>query len=64
MDLLLDVQLFGVRLQLLGHGYDWLDTVTIDSLVEIVEFVQIIKKATELRLQLLKMLPSEKDEFK
>lgn len=30
--------------QLLGRGYAWLDTGTIDSLVEVAEFVQMVEK--------------------
>ena len=30
--------------QLLGRGYAWLDTGTMDSLVEAAEFVQMIEK--------------------
>ena len=30
--------------QLLGRGYAWLDTGTMDSLVEVAEFVQMVEK--------------------
>lgn len=39
--------------QLLGRGYAWLDTGTIDSLVEATEFVQVIEKRTGIQIAAL-----------
>ncbi len=39
--------------QLLGRGYAWLDTGTMDSLVEAAEFVQIIEKRQGVKISAL-----------
>lgn len=42
-----------LNVQLLGRGYAWLDTGTMDTLVEAAEFVQVIEKRTGIQIAAL-----------
>ena len=42
-----------LNVKLLGKSYEWLDTGTIDSLVETVEFVQMIEKRQRIKISTL-----------
>lgn len=42
-----------LSVQLLGRGYAWLDTGTVDSLVEATEFVQVVEKRTGIQIAAL-----------
>lgn len=50
-----------LNVQLLGRGYAWLDTGTMDTLVEAAEFVQVIEKRTGIQIAALEEIAYRND---